>query len=39
MKPTIGGGELCAQTLLSFPAQKHVYLRAAEMLAYEEQVR
>ena len=28
VKPTVGSGELCAQTLLSFCAQKPVYLRA-----------
>ena len=30
VKPTVGCGELCAQTLLSFSVQKPVYLRTTE---------
>ena len=38
VKPTVGSGKLCAQTLLSFCAQKPVYLRATETLEHQEQV-
>ncbi|CAH3026815.1 unnamed protein product [Porites evermanni] len=37
IKPTVGNGELCAQTLLSFSAQKPIYLQAAEFLSQETQ--